>query len=76
MIFLFCNLKLKDQLEEGRLTEYKMEEENLICYRFPHLTFCGCSVRCELAMKDVHPIEVKTPILKKKYSVIEIIIGL
>lgn len=45
-------------MEEGRLVEYKMEEENLVCYRFPHLTFCACSVKCEFAMKEVYPIEV------------------
>ena len=45
-------------MEEGRLSEYKMEEDNLTCYRFPHLTFCGCQVNCDIAMKDVYPMEV------------------
>lgn len=45
-------------MDQGRLSEYKMEEEDLICSRFPHLNFCSCSIQCNISLKDANPIEV------------------
>jgi protein-tyrosine phosphatase len=45
--------KYNDQYEDqkvyevetnGRIDEYKGEEDNIICHRFPHLKFCACGV--------------------------------
>lgn len=29
-------------MDKGRFAEYRNEEENLVCARFPHLKFCMC----------------------------------
>jgi len=39
---IFDNQNTCEQFE-GRLGEYTTEEDNIICARFPHLKFCGCS---------------------------------
>lgn len=42
----------------GRLLEYKGEEDEVTCARFPHLKFCACSLPTEIALKEIRCLEV------------------
>jgi len=42
------DLQTLKQLEKGRFAEYKNEEEDIICARFPHLKFCSCQMQKHL----------------------------
>lgn len=44
--------------DQGRLKEYKSEEDNIVCGRFPHLSFCACKPSCDVLLKTALPVEV------------------
>ena len=46
--------------EEELLTysEYKGREDKIICGRFPNMKFCGCTIPCRIALKEVKFVQV------------------
>ena len=44
----------------GRMLEYRGEEDEIICARFPHLRFCACQLPTEIALQEIRCLEVHT----------------
>ena len=42
--------------EDERKKGYQNEEENILCGRFPHLTYCGCKYPCAITLTRIKPI--------------------
>lgn len=57
--YIFEETKFHDYeaVLQGRLDLYQDEEENITCYRFPHLSFCACGVDY-LEIKSQPPVEI------------------
>ena len=45
------------KMEQGRYGEYRNEEDDLICARFPHLDFCSCTK--DKALNEYLPVQVE-----------------
>lgn len=42
--------------DEEKKKGYQNEEENIMCGRFPHLTYCGCKYPCSITLNRIKPI--------------------
>lgn len=50
--------KLGYMSEEEKRKQYNNEEDEIVCGRFPHLNYCGCTIPCSLIMNKIEPIEI------------------
>jgi len=42
--------------EEEKKKGYQNEEEDILCGRFPHLSYCGCKYPCAITLNRIKPI--------------------
>jgi len=53
------------QVQEGRMSEYRGDEETIVCKRFPHKKFCACDNKCYEADTNIvfQPTQVRQNLL-------------
>lgn len=49
--------------EDQRKKMYNNEEDEILCGRYPHLTYCGCKYPCSIILNKISPIEIGEKIL-------------
>ena len=49
--------------EDQRKKMYNNEEDEILCGRYPHLSYCGCIYPCSIILNKISPIEIGNQIL-------------
>jgi protein-tyrosine phosphatase len=49
--------------EDEKKKRYNKEEDDILCGKFPHLTYCGCKYPCSIILNNISPVEIGDQIL-------------